>query len=137
MNGREAIYCNRCNRLIVFIRTEKGKPMPCEASTVPYLADERGDRQILTDRGKLVRCRILAPEDKGDCTGFGYVPHFASCLSRGSRERMEAYKRQGGSGIGRGASVEKASTKPTTPIAPEYEQLSLFAPVARQYRYPG
>lgn len=139
MSVREATYCNRCKRLIVFIQTEKGKLMPCEASAVPYLADERGDKQILTDRGKLVRCRLLAPEEKEACSGFGFVPHFSNCVSREAQERLEAYKRQGGSGLGAKAQVQARAAEPQRPerVEPEVEQMSLFAGAQRRYQYPG
>ena len=68
--------CRICGAAITFIRTEKGKYMPCDAKAMPYEKAEGGPENIITPAGKLVRGRWL-PGGQGD--GVGYRPHWASC----------------------------------------------------------
>lgn len=68
--------CNRCGAAITFVRTKKGKAMPCDAQAMPYQLEPGGPENIMKPDGELVRGRWLK-EDKGD--GIGYRPHWASC----------------------------------------------------------
>lgn len=68
--------CNRCGAAITFVRTKKGKAMPCDAQAMPYQLEPGGTENIMKPDGELVRGRWLK-EGKGD--GIGYRPHWASC----------------------------------------------------------
>lgn len=68
--------CNRCGAAITFVRTKRGKAMPCDAQAMPYQLEPGGPANIMKPDGELVRGRWLK-EGKGD--GIGYRPHWASC----------------------------------------------------------
>jgi len=127
-------YCERCQALIVFIRTENGKHMPCDANPVNYRENAEGDHYVFTRYGKRVRCDIVT--DNGDFTGLGYVPHWGNCLSYEGRKRMAAYNEQA-------KKKEEAKYRPPVKAAPapvkreepKHEQMSLFGG-DRPYRHP-
>ena len=75
-----ASYCKDCNEQIIFIRTERGKNMPCNPNMVPYKEDPCGQSQILTKSGKIIRCELGIPIEQ--CTAFGYIPHWKTCKAR-------------------------------------------------------
>ena len=73
-------YCNRCGRMIVWIKTANNKNMPCDPNPVRYLPAEDGAETVITRGGKTLRC-VLAGE--GDPTaGVGYIPHWGTCQKR-------------------------------------------------------
>ena len=39
-------FCKACGRSIVWIRTIKGKPMPCDAEPIPYMETPKGKRKL-------------------------------------------------------------------------------------------
>lgn len=68
--------CRLCGAPITFIRTRKGKAMPCNAYALPYQADPDGPENIMTAQGDLVRGRWI---NEGKSDGVGYKPHWADC----------------------------------------------------------
>lgn len=132
----DPVTCKHCGELVIFVRTKKGKSMPCEAAQVLFIADPYGSKQILTRQGELVRGYVVERGEEADDARYGYMPHFGNCISSEARRRQEAYKRQGGSGIG---DVEpKAPKKADKPEAPkaEFEQICLFGNNERRSRLP-
>ena len=138
MKEQEATYCKNCHMLIIFIRTENGKLMPCNVNPVPYQEYDKGETSVYTRSGKRVRCTLNCSKD--NCSGYGYVPHFGSCLSNEGRKRLDGYReqvqeRKEPASIGRCvlASSEGSSSAEKKP-EPQFEQMSLFG--ERRYRHP-
>lgn len=64
--------------------------MPCDTDFVYYKESPEGKDKIITPDGKMVRGDIVhSPEF---VTGFGYIPHFATC----EYEKMFRKKRRKG-----------------------------------------
>ncbi|MCC8079242.1 MAG: hypothetical protein LIO57_04160 [Oscillospiraceae bacterium] len=70
--------CTKCGAAIVWIKTVKGKPMPCDATPVYYIQKPRaGTKRIVTPNGEVIACELT--EDPCKATGTGFVPHWSSC----------------------------------------------------------
>ena len=83
-NRRKEVYtmpngtCRGCGAKIVWVKTEKGKHMPCDPQLVPYW--ERpgaAGKAVLQMSGRVVSCDFDGPRD--EVTGFGYISHFSTC----------------------------------------------------------
>lgn len=72
-------HCKKCGAPIVWIRTRKGKWMPCNDSYVAYKQTDKGQEIVVTDEGDVVRCRceFFSADDKP--TGMAREPHWATC----------------------------------------------------------
>lgn len=69
--------CAKCGKPIVWIRTTKGKSMPCDAEPVAYKEERGGKEKIVTPNGEVISCTFDArPEEM---TGIGYIPHWSTC----------------------------------------------------------
>lgn len=79
--------CRSCGAPIVFIKTKAGKSMPCNAAPIPYRAKAGGDLKIVTEEGDVVCCERLTDKTKG--SGWGYVPHWATCNAPDSFRKKE------------------------------------------------
>lgn len=76
--------CRGCGAAIVWIRTIRGKAMPCNAEAVEYQKDKRGKDFIVTKSGDVVRGRIITDGEKHGLLepiidGEGYISHYATC----------------------------------------------------------
>lgn len=69
--------CRGCGAPIVFIRTQAGKSMPCDAEPVTYWQEPGGPHKIVTPNGEVRSARLEG--DLQQATGIGYVSHFATC----------------------------------------------------------
>lgn len=69
--------CKACGAPIVWIATESGKNMPCDAAQTAYRADKQGKATIITPNGETLRATLETPPE--DATGIGYIPHWATC----------------------------------------------------------
>ncbi|MEG1492255.1 MAG: hypothetical protein RR394_08380 [Oscillospiraceae bacterium] len=134
MGELQTVRCNKCRQTIVFIRTEKGSAMPCDAAPIRYKASPIGRQRLLTRYGKMVQCDTDC--DLSDFDGWGYLPHWANCLSKDGVERM----------LGRKPETKPAkTTAPAAPTrkkrdkpvkdAPKFEQCCLWQS-ERQYIHP-
>lgn len=134
MSDLRQTYCERCKALIVFIHTENGKYMPCDANPVMYMEDPSGESRVYTRSGKLVRCTLHCTEN--DFTGLGYKPHWDECIFSEGRKRLVDYKER---------ARQRAKPPAPTPIPkakphkdePKVEQLSLFTVYDNPYRRPA
>ena len=52
--------CKACGRPIVWIRTTKGKSMPCDAEPVAYKEIKGGKEKIVTPNGEVISCATCA-----------------------------------------------------------------------------
>lgn len=56
--------CKACGKPIVWIRTTKGKSMPCDAEPVAYKEIKGGKEKIVTSNGEVISCTFDAkPEE--------------------------------------------------------------------------
>jgi len=74
--------CKGCGARIVWIATPGGKSMPCDAQQVFYKAKKGAKGKIVTPNGEVVSAEVT--HDLGTATGFGYVPHWATCPAASS-----------------------------------------------------
>ena len=82
--------CKSCGAKIVWIKTTRGKQMPCNAEQVQYQENKRGSALIVTKDGDVVRGNII--DDKQTSLvpvvdGVGYVSHFATCPNAARHRR--------------------------------------------------
>lgn len=73
--------CKYCGAPIVWIKTQNGRAMPCNADAVQYQNTRGGKDIVVTAEGKVVRVSII--KGGGVLTpipdGEGYISHFATC----------------------------------------------------------
>lgn len=69
--------CKACGASIVWIATQAGKNMPCDAEQVTYWKDAKGKNTIITPNGETVRANLSGEIQLA--TGIGYIPHWATC----------------------------------------------------------
>lgn len=69
--------CRGCGAQIVWIRTKKGKSMPCNAVILTYKKVPGGSERIVTPDGEVVSGITGVPANEAD--GNGYTSHFATC----------------------------------------------------------
>lgn len=133
MNDLRQSYCKQCKALIVFIRTENGKFMPCEANPVLYLENPKGESRVFTRYGKLVTCTIVGEGE--EFTGIGYKPHWGGCISSEGRRRLEGYREQAKTPTKIPVPAPAMKAKPKQE-EPKVEQMSLFTVFDTPYRHP-
>ena len=68
--------CKACGAEIVWIKTPKGKFIPCNEGMVPYKASKNGGEVVVTDKGQVVFCFL---DFEGQPTGLGRTTHWATC----------------------------------------------------------
>jgi len=69
--------CKACGKPIVWIRTTKGKAMPCDANPVAYKKEQGGKEKIVTQNGEVISGTLDAKAE--EITGIGYIPHWSTC----------------------------------------------------------
>lgn len=68
--------CKKCGANIIWIKTKKGKSMPCDSVLITYQANKAGKDTIVTPNGETIRCRLTF---NGEATGMGYISHWSTC----------------------------------------------------------
>lgn len=74
--------CKSCGASIVWIKTQKGKNMPCDADAVEYQENYKGKSTIVTEDGRVLKASIITSSGGGltpIIDGKGYIPHWATC----------------------------------------------------------
>lgn len=134
MNELRTSYCKRCKAMIVFIPTGNDKYMPCDPNPVMYREDKFEKAVIYTREGKYVRCTLSCTAE--NYTGWGYKPHWGTCVSDDSRRRYEA-RQQPERTPPRTVTEKKPEPRPK-PVIEEskFEQLCLFGNGERRDRHP-
>lgn len=70
--------CRGCGAEIVWVKTEKGKSMPCNPQLVPFWERPGAPgKVVLQQSGRVISCDFSGPRD--EVTGFGYTSHFSTC----------------------------------------------------------
>ena len=87
-------YCNRpwCNHLITFVRTTKGKNMPCETNMEHFVPDDSSSAPTawaITPEGKMIKGYYVSEPNPHSI--YVYVPHFYNC-----DRRRKIYERKNG-----------------------------------------
>jgi len=114
MSVSEVSFCRECHAPIVFVRTAKGKKMPCDSKRVDYVPDVEGSHQVLTYGGVLVSCFTIPEPFEGSEKGF--IPHFWTCPAR--RKKIEEPDTQG-SDLGSRAVAAKSGTVAASATSPD------------------
>lgn len=76
------VNCKSCGASIVWIKTQKGKNMPCDADAVAYQENYKGKSTIVTEDGRVLKASIITSSGGGLAPiidGKGYIPHWATC----------------------------------------------------------
>ena len=69
--------CKSCGASIKFIKTRRGKYMPCDTVSILYRIDQEGKDTAVTLDGDVVKCEYVT--EKYD--GVGYRPHWGTCTN--------------------------------------------------------
>lgn len=69
--------CKGCGEEIIFVKTVRGKSIPCNAGAVPYWARKGAKYKVVTPNGEVISCDYSGKI--GRETGTGYIPHWATC----------------------------------------------------------
>lgn len=74
--------CKFCGAPIVWLKTQNGRPMPCDAAAVKYQENYKGKDVIVLSDGKVIKATVVNPNGGGltpIIDGEGYISHFATC----------------------------------------------------------
>lgn len=74
--------CKFCGAPIVWLKTQNGRPMPCNADAVKYQENYKGKDVIVLSDGKVIKATVVNPNSGGltpIVDGEGYISHFATC----------------------------------------------------------
>lgn len=89
--------CKFCGAPIVWLKTQNGRPMPCNAAAVKYQENYKGKDVIVLSDGKVIKATVVNPNGGGLAPivdGEGYISHFATCThadeARTPRPTIEA-----------------------------------------------
>ena len=69
--------CRSCGASIVWIKTPRGKSMPCDSTPAYYNTRTGNKDRIVTPNGVVIPCEIVTNPNNAD--GVGYVPHWGIC----------------------------------------------------------
>lgn len=83
--------CEYCGCDLIFMKTERGKWMPCETKMHYYIDDPNGKDTLILGNGQTIRCRI--DNDTPDFNGSGFRPHWGNCPIR---DKKKATKKETG-----------------------------------------
>lgn len=78
----EVKKCKFCGAPIVWLKTQNGRPMPCDAAAVKYQENYKGKDVIVLSDGKVIKATVVNPNGGGltpIIDGEGYISHFATC----------------------------------------------------------
>lgn len=74
--------CKFCGAPIVWLKTQNGRPMPCNTEAVKYQENYKGKDVIVLSDGKVIKATVVNPNGGGltpIVDGEGYISHFATC----------------------------------------------------------
>ena len=69
--------CKACGVDILFIRSQSGKPIPCNAEQTLYRECKGAKGKVVTPNGEVISC--MFDGDPNKATGIGHIPHWATC----------------------------------------------------------
>jgi len=72
--------CKACGATIIWVETQNGRKMPCNAAPVTYQANRRGKDLIVTPNGEVLKGTVVSKDDSFLIVdGYGYISHYATC----------------------------------------------------------
>lgn len=71
--------CRACGASIVWIRTPRGKYMPCDEGDKDMRLDPDGSTKLVTIKGEVITGELVGSRDEGNAWGF--TPHWQTCRS--------------------------------------------------------
>lgn len=77
--------CAGCGAMVIWVKTQAGKNMPCDPTLHNYKIDPTGKEKTVTQTGKVVTG--VTGVDAQSADGFGYISHFATCKSANNFRR--------------------------------------------------
>lgn len=85
------VNCKSCGAPIVWIKTQNGKNMPCDADAVEYQENYKGKSTVVTEDGRVLKATIIDRTGGGLLSpvidGKGYIPHWATCPHAAQHKR--------------------------------------------------
>ncbi len=87
------VNCKSCGAPIVWIKTQNGKNMPCDADAVEYQENYKGKSTVVTEDGRVIKATIIDRAGGGFLSpvidGKGYIPHWATCPHAAQHRRRD------------------------------------------------
>lgn len=74
-------HCNRCNQLISFVETPRGKMIPVNYAESAFLLDDRGPDYAMLQDGTFARGTAVGDAHEGGYV-LAYVSHIGQCGGR-------------------------------------------------------
>ena len=71
-------FCKSCGQMVIWIKTQAAKNMPCNPEIITYRKQKGGKEKIVTINGEVYSGEIVEAGAL-DATGIGYISHFATC----------------------------------------------------------
>lgn len=82
--------CRSCGARIIFIKSPKGRYIPCNPTVTRYKLEEGGKEKVVLDNGEVVSCRTDIHAEEMD--GVGYISHFATCPNAHAHRKRDGRK---------------------------------------------
>lgn len=82
--------CRACGAPIMWIKTQTGKAMPCDAKVKWYIASPKGSQKVVLITGEVVTGEFT--DDPKTATGIGYISHFATCPKASAFRRGASHR---------------------------------------------
>ncbi len=122
------VKCKSCGASIVWIKTQKGKNMPCDADAVEYQENYKGKSTIVTEDGRVLKVTKIDRAGGGlldpIIDGKGYIPHWATCPHANSHRTRDNVAPPAATTT---APAAKADNKPSPARAYDADGLDYYA----------
>ena len=122
------VNCKSCGAPIVWIKTQNGKNMPCDADAVEYQENYKGKSTIVTEDGRVLKVTKIDRAGGGlldpIIDGKGYIPHWATCPHANSHRTRDNVAPPAATTT---APAAKADNKPSPARAYDADDLDYYA----------
>lgn len=82
--------CKSCGATIYWIKSPRGKWIPCDEKLVRYKEDRAGKDMVVSHDGEVIRCRL---QFDGLPTGMARIAHWATCPNANQHRRRNENSR--------------------------------------------
>lgn len=123
----EVKKCKYCGAHIVWLKTQNGRPMPCNAAAVKYQENYKGKDVIVLSDGKVIKATVVTPNGGGLAPivdGEGYISHFATCTHANEARTQRNVAPALANNI---APVLKPENRPSTARAYDSDDIDYYA----------
>ena len=76
-NNNRPLRCRSCGKEIIFVKSQRGKSMPCDAEEIFYRIASGSRNKVVTKDGQVLSAEVGV--DPAWADGIGYTPHWATC----------------------------------------------------------